>query len=109
MCNSNLFGANLYRAKVDYADFTGANVSDIHFCDNDLSMTIGLHIPIISVIGSRHSFKFSENIKIGCYEFSVDYWLENYENIGKKFNYTPKQIQEYLRYIKLIQKLQVKK
>ena len=107
--HSNLFGANLYRAKVDYADFTGADVSNTHFYDNDLSTTIGLHLPIISITGSRHSFKFSENIKIGCYDFPIDYWLEYYEEIGEKNGYTKKQVQEYLQYIKFAQKLSERK
>ena len=41
------------------------------------------------------------NIKIGCQEHGVDYWLKNYERIGKIKGYSDEQIAEYKLYIDL--------
>ena len=58
----------------------------------------------ISISGSRHfvSFCKPQHIKIGCHEFSIGYWLENYEEIGRKNKYTEEEIKEYKTYIDLL-------
>ena len=44
-------------------------------------------------------------LKIGCKEFSFDYWLENYKQIGKDNGFTTEEIEEYAEYIKLFKKI----
>jgi hypothetical protein len=72
---------------------------------NGMSFLDGVDFPTISIFGSRHSFDFdSINIKIACEKHTIDYWLEHYEEMGKKYGYTDGQIQEYFQYIKYADK-----
>ena len=69
--------------------------------------SIGYGIKLITGIyfnGSNHSVTYvGENkISIGCNCFTVDYWIEKFEAIGKKHNYSEEQIKEYGNYIKTI-------
>ena len=47
----------------------------------------------------------NEFISIGCQCHSLEYWLENYIEIGHDYNYSESQIAEYSEYFKLIEKL----
>ena len=38
-------------------------------------------------------------LKIGCYEHPIDYWLENYGEIGKENGYSESEMEEYFQYI----------
>ena len=77
LCGANLCGANLYRAK-------------------------GINLPIISLAGTAHHFQYiNGHIAIGCEFYHLEYWLIMYEAIGRENNYTPEQIAEYGRYIKM--------
>ena len=40
-------------------------------------------------------------LKIGCHEYDFNYWVENFERIGRENNYNQKQINEYKLYIDL--------
>ena len=48
-------------------------------------------------------------LKIGCKEFSLEFWKENFEKIGKENGYTDEQIIEYGLYIDLAIKLSEQK
>src|SRR4030067_153257 len=55
--------------------------------------------------GSRHqvyvnSYK-NKLVGVGCKRHTIQYWLDNYKEIGKDADYTQKEIEEYLVYIKL--------
>ena len=62
---------------------------------------------ILQIGGSRHwlvaiATDESVLVKIGCHERTLDKWLEGYEAIGKREEYTAAQIAEYgahLRYV----------
>lgn len=41
-------------------------------------------------------------IKIGCIEYPISKWLENYKEIGRENNFTDKEIKEYGEYIQSI-------
>ena len=45
-------------------------------------------------------------INIGCHKNDIDYWLKNYERIGKIEGYTTDEIEEYKGYILLCEQLQ---
>ena len=57
----------------------------------------------LQIQGSSHFVNIPNgiNIKIGCQEHDVDYWLKNYERIGKIEKYSDEQIAEYKLYIDL--------
>ena len=81
--NANLRGANL----------RGANLEDAK----------NIKLPIINLYGSKHSLFYIDNIiKIGCEKYTIKEWLDSYEEIGKKNDYTELEINEYYKYIKMI-------
>ena len=59
------------------------------------------------ILGSRHSLTNAKHghIQIGCHCKPIKWWLENFEDIGKKEAYTDSEIEEYGEYIKLFKKL----
>ena len=59
------------------------------------------------ILGSRHSLTNAKHghIQIGCHCKPTKWWLENFEDIGKKEAYTDSEIAEYGEYIKLFKKL----
>jgi hypothetical protein len=87
-------GGHFYGGVFNGGDFYGGHFNGGHFYDGWLPLQIQ---------GSRHFVNIpdGENIQIGCKCGSVDWWLENYEQIGKSEGYTQEQIKEYKRYIDL--------
>ena len=61
----------------------------------------------LQIRGSKHFVNIPDgvNIKIGCKIHPVDYWLQNFERIGKIQDYTTAQISEYKLYIDLAAKI----
>jgi len=57
----------------------------------------------LQIQGTRHFVNECKKgyLKIGCKEFTFEYWKENFESIGKANNYTDKEIKEYSSYIDL--------
>jgi carbonic anhydrase/acetyltransferase-like protein (isoleucine patch superfamily) len=58
----------------------------------------------IYIIGSKNPITYVGNRKlsIGCHTKEIDWWLKNYELIGKKEGYTNHQIKEYKNYLEAI-------
>ena len=103
---ADLYGADLYGANLRGADLRGANLCGTNLRGANLCGAENINLPIVTIIGSRHTFQFlNDIIKIGCHEYSIDYWLENYKTIGKSENYTEAQIKEYGKYIMMIKNL----
>ena len=109
---SNLSGANLYEADLSGANLSGANLSEANLSganlyEADLSganlyEADGINLPAISINGTAHSFQYVDgHVKIGCEFHHLEYWLIMYESIGRRYDYTPEQIAEYGRYIKM--------
>ena len=55
----------------------------------------------LQIQGSKHFVNIPDGktIKIGCQCHDVEYWLKNFERVGKIEGYTTEQIKEYKRYI----------
>jgi hypothetical protein len=50
--------------------------------------------------GSRHSICLINDIlNIGCKQYTIEQWLENFERIGRNEGYTDQEIAEYRAYI----------
>ena len=69
--------------------------------------TIGCHVNLtksIYITGSSHTLTYTGNntLSIGCHNYTIDKWLEKFEIIGKKENYSLEQIEEYRKYILII-------
>ena len=54
--------------------------------------------------GSNHSVAYwgEDKIQIGCKSFSIEFWIENFAEVGKSQNYSNDQIAEYKTYIDII-------
>ena len=108
-------GADLRGADLGDADLRGANLGDANLRDANLvganlRGAKGISIPIITIIGSKHTFfSMDGNIRIGCEKWPVDYWLKNYLSIGENNDYTPEEITEYKIYIDMIANLKKEK
>ena len=61
----------------------------------------------IFITGTRHLVNWysTEILHIGCHKKEIDWWLENYETIGKKEGYTEDQIKEYYGYIMICKQM----
>ena len=57
----------------------------------------------LQIQGTKGFFNISkkDEIDIGCYVHSIDYWLENYEDLTRLAGYTESQVKEYKAYIDL--------
>ena len=55
--------------------------------------------------GTKHAVTYTgkSTLSIGCHNYTISKWLEKFEVIGKKENYTDAEISEYKNYIELAQ------
>jgi uncharacterized protein YjbI with pentapeptide repeats len=92
---ANLSGADLSAAYLSRADLSAANLSDAY-----LSGAYRLYIS-----GSMHPLAAtaSGTVRIGCHAYQIERWLESYRTIGAREKYTPEQIEEYGRYLRIVQ------
>ena len=105
LCEANLREADLYEADLRGADLRGADLREANLYGADLRGAKGIELPIISISGSCHNLQYmAGKIKIGCENYTVEKWLNDYKEIGKHNNYTPEQIAEYGEYIKMCAK-----
>jgi hypothetical protein len=98
--DANLKGASLFKANLEWADFEGTN---LECTDLDKTRLEGAKLKYLRIGGSKHTVTaYADQIGIGCYIRSFKWWLENYEEVGKKEKYSPEQIKEYGNKIKMI-------
>ena len=95
-------GASLNMASLDMASLNGASLDGASLYGASLENTSGAVYPLISISGTMHLFCYYDgHITIGCEYHHIEYWLIMYEAIGRENDYTPEQIAEYGRYIKM--------
>ena len=106
LVRANLVGANLWKANLEGADlegadlwgadFRGANLvgANLTYCTNIIGFYLGEHFGFM-VIDSKY-------VRIGCEGYQLDYWLENYEEIGRDNNYRESSIKMYGVLLKLL-------
>ena len=105
LVNANLSYANLYNADLRYANLVNANLSYANLYNADLRYAKG----ILSFIGEKDLlvyFKYNNiyYFKIGCITRTLDYWKENFKEIGIKQNYDSETIKLYGDVIELFSK-----
>ena len=86
---ANLRGANLRGANLRGANLRGADLSGA-----DGPFTLG-------AFGRHEGIAVGGYIAIGCERHTYDEWLERYEEIGKRHNYTTDEIADYGAWIHL--------
>ena len=90
---ADLRDANLRFADLKYADLEGANLENtgIYFFK-----------------GPRHNGIYNskdDKLYIGCQIHKLEYWLNNYVDIGKKHRYTDEEIEIYGQWFKELKEL----
>lgn len=94
--------ANMYNADLRNADLYNADLRNANLSNADLRNAKS----ILSFIGEKHPLIYFKHgntyyFKIGCMTFTIDHWLENFEEIGKKEGYSIGNIKLYGDVIKL--------
>ena len=96
LSGADLSGANLHGANLRDAYLRGADLSGV-----DLSGASG----ILSFSAGRHTgYATSAGIQLGCEHHSINHWVENYKEIGKKNNYSPDEIKDYGAWINIVKR-----
>jgi hypothetical protein len=101
LSRANLFGANLFGANLSGANLSGADLSgaDLLNAKNELGI-IKSPIKLDFCFNKHTAVYFGGMIRIGCENYPLSYWLQNYEKIGLKHNYTLEEIKAYGQFIK---------
>ena len=86
---ADLSGANLRGANLRRADLRGA---DLRWADGPFTL---------GAFGRHGGIAVGGYITIGCERHTYDEWLERYEEIGKRNNYTTDEIADYGAWIHL--------
>ena len=106
LSGADLSEANLYRADLSEADLSRANLSRANLSGADLS---GAEQRVFQIQGSRHQIvAVEQDVRIGCYRHTLEWWLSHYQSTGEKEAYTQEQITEYglhLKHIEAVLKL----
>ena len=93
--------ANFYRTYLRGAYLRGANLRGADLRGADLSEIKGKEILTFQA-GKDFAYSCDGFIKIGCMEHPIEYWLNNFEEIGKDNDYTENEIRLYGIFIKFI-------
>ena len=89
----DLRGADLRRA-----DLTGANLIGASLLGADISHTeiksfnLGNHFAWLHI---GEQYPKGSYLKIGCYGESLSHWMDNYEQLGLKNEYSKQEIKDY--------------
>ena len=99
---TNLSGANLYGADLSCANLSGANLSGANLYGANLRETLYKDNIIVNFMYQKHTATYlgTDEIRIGCRVYPIKQWVDNFEEIGKKANYSDEQIKRYGKFIK---------
>ena len=106
LSGANLEGANLHSAylrdaNLNGVDLSGVDLSGANLRKADLYSASG----ILSFSAGRHiGYATSAGIQLGCEHHSINHWVENYKEIGKKNNYSPDEIKDYGAWINIVKR-----
>lgn len=112
LSSANLSEAYLYRADLRDINLCGADLSGADLQGAELSHTDVFTFTLGQHFGFAHfgnQYESCSYVKIGCEGHSLDYWLENFEAIGKKYGYTQDQIYNYGLMLKMLDQVKLKK
>jgi hypothetical protein len=90
LSHANLAWANLKNARLDCADLKLANLQGTGILTFNFGQDTAYYHR--TNLGVQHEGGL---LKIGCEEYSLEYWYNNYVNIGKDHEYTVDEIQLY--------------
>ena len=99
LSEANLSGADLRWANLSGANLSGANLSGANLRWANLSGAVGAFT--IGFFGRHHAIAAGGYIAIGCERHTYAVWLERYEEIGNRHDYTSEEIADYGAWIQL--------
>ena len=104
--SANLSSADLRSADLRSADLSSADLSSADLRSADLS-----YANLMTFQFQRHQafYTFDDNLRIGCLNFPLHEWINNFEDIGKKEEYSEQQIKAYGLFIKICAEVQLTK
>jgi hypothetical protein len=102
LSHANLSGADLSHANLSRADLSGADLSGAYLYGANLRETLYEDNTIVSFMYQRHTATYlgTDEIRIGCHIHPIKHWADNFEEIGRKANYSDEQIKRYGNFIK---------
>ncbi len=94
---------NLSEANLSGADLSGANLYGANLYEANLKKTLLEGKSVLSFQFEKHSAYFYglDEIVIGCERKTISEWIEQYEDMGKKNDYSDEQIKRYGDFIKM--------
>lgn len=107
LSNANLYGTNLEGANLYGANLIGSNLYGANLRGANLTLTDVFAFALGAHFGFAHFCNQYENgsyVRIGCEGHSLEHWLENYKEIGKRNKYTNKKIRDYGDFLKYLTK-----
>jgi len=109
--SANLSSANLSYADLSYADLRYANLSYANLLYANLRYADLSSANLLTFQFQRHQafYTFDDNLRIGCLNFPLHEWINKFEEIGKKENYSEQQIKAYGLFIKMCAEVQLTK
>ena len=99
LIEANLSGADLIEANLSGADLIEANLRGADLSGADMRWADGPFT--LGAFGRHGGIAVGGYITIGCERHTYDEWLERYEEIGKRHNYTTDEIADYGAWIHL--------
>ena len=105
--NANLSNAYLHKADLSHADLSNANLSYAYLSNADLSRANLSNANIVTFQFKKHIAYFTgKDLRIGCKTETLQDWQNDYEEIGKKNDYTEQEIKMYGRFIEMCIEIQ---
>jgi len=107
LSNANLSYAYLHNARLSHADLSNANLSYAYLSNADLSRANLSNANIVTFQFKKHIAYFTgKDLRIGCKTETLQDWQNDYEEIGKKNDYTEQEIKMYGRFIEMCIEIQ---
>jgi len=109
--SANLSSANLRSANLRYADLRSANLRYADLSSADLSYADLSSADLMIFQFQRHQafYSLDDNLRIGCLYLPLDEWVNKFEEIGKREQYSDLQIKVYGSFIKMCAEMQLTK
>ena len=111
LSSANLSSADLRSADLRYADLRYANLSSANLSSANLRYADLSSADLMIFQFQRHQafYSLDDNLRIGCLYLPLDEWVNKFEEIGKREQYSDLQIKVYGSFIKMCAEMQLTK
>jgi len=103
--------ANLRYANLSYADLSYADLryADLRSADLRYANLSSANLMIFQFQRHQAFYSLDDNLRIGCLYLPLDEWVNKFEEIGKREQYSDLQIKVYGSFIKMCAEMQLTK